>query len=125
VHTFIAEDSSHPQMDEIYATLETLVVRMKEVGYVPDTKFSLVHDVGEEYKKDVLSHHSEKLALSFGLMNTHSGTTIQVIKNLCVCGDCHTAFKFISMITAQEIIVRDANRFPHFKNGLCSCRDYW
>jgi hypothetical protein len=77
VHTFIAEDNSHPQMDEIYATLETLAVRMKEAGYVPDTKFSLLHDVGEEYKKDVLSRHSEKLALAFGLMNTPSGTTIQ------------------------------------------------
>lgn len=125
VHAFVAEDSSHPQMDEIYATLETLAIRMKEAGYVPDTKFALLHDVGEEYKKDVLSHHSEKLALAFGLMNTPSGTTIQIIKNLRVCGDCHTAFKFISMITEREIIVRDANRFHHFKNARCSCGDYW
>jgi pentatricopeptide repeat protein len=113
VHAFIAEDSSQPQMDEIYATLETLAVRMKEAGYVPDTKFALLHDVGEEYKKDVLSHHSEKLALAFGLMNTPSGTTIQIIKNLRVCGDRHTAFKFISMITAREIIVKEVK-------GSCS-----
>jgi pentatricopeptide repeat protein len=104
VHAFIAEDSLHQQMDEIYAILETLVVRMKEVGYVPDTKFALLHDVGEEYKKDVLSHHSEKMALAFGLMNTLSRTTIQIIKNLCVCGGFHTAFKFISMIKGHPLV---------------------
>eukprot|EP01018_Ginkgo_biloba_P013990 Gb_31795 [translate_table: standard] len=41
VHAFMAEDRSHPQKDEIYATLERLAGPMKEAGYVPDTKFGL------------------------------------------------------------------------------------
>ncbi|CAM6118095.1 unnamed protein product [Calypogeia fissa] len=35
------------------------------------------------------------------------------------------ATKFISKVTGREIIARDANRFHHFKDGFCSCGDYW
>jgi hypothetical protein len=42
-----------------------------------------------------------------------------------MCGDCHCAIKAISKIVVRKIIVRDANRFHHFQNGLCSCRYYW
>jgi hypothetical protein len=42
-----------------------------------------------------------------------------------VCSDCHTATKLISKVTRKEIVVRDANRFHYFKDGLCSCKDYW
>jgi hypothetical protein len=31
----------------------------------------------------------------------------------------------IAKITSREIILRDANRFHHFKDGFCSCREYW
>ncbi|XP_057864387.2 pentatricopeptide repeat-containing protein At1g25360 [Cryptomeria japonica] len=124
VHAFLADDVSHPQALEIYATLDRLVVQMRQAGYVPNTNFVL-HDVEDEQKEHSLSNHSEKLAIAFGLMSTPSGTTIRIIKNLRVCGDCHTAIKFISKIVEREIVVRDANRFHHFKDGLCSCGDYW
>ncbi len=91
---------------------------------IPDTKFVL-HDVDEEEKVFHLSHHSEKLAIAFGLLNTPAGTPLRIFKNLEVCGDCHTATKFIAKIARREIIVRDVNHFHHFKDGLCSCRDYW
>jgi hypothetical protein len=42
-----------------------------------------------------------------------------------VCSDCHTATKLMSKVTKKEIVVRDANRFHHFKDGFCSCKDYW
>eukprot|EP01018_Ginkgo_biloba_P012655 Gb_23604 [translate_table: standard] len=124
VHTFIARDRSHPQTAEIYAKLEQLNVQMKEAGYVPDTDFVL-HDVDEELKEQFLCHHSEKLAIAYGLISTPSGTSIQIFKNLRVCGDCHTATKLISKIVGREIVVRDTNRFHHFKDGLCSCGNYW
>eukprot|EP01018_Ginkgo_biloba_P029404 Gb_03474 [translate_table: standard] len=124
VHAFLVGDRSHPQSDKIYATLETLGRQMEEAGYVPNTNFVL-HDVEEEVKGHMLGSHSEKLAIAFGLINTKPGTPIQITKNLRVCGDCHNATKFISKIVRREIIVRDANRFHHFKDGLCSCRDYW
>eukprot|EP01018_Ginkgo_biloba_P036700 Gb_40432 [translate_table: standard] len=124
VHAFFVGDRSHPQSEKIYATLENLAGQMKEAGYVPNTNFVL-HDVEEELKENMICSHSEKIAIAFGLMNTIPGTSIRITKNLRVCGDCHSATKFISKIVKREIIVRDANRFHHFKGGLCSCRDYW
>ncbi|XP_057854721.2 pentatricopeptide repeat-containing protein At1g08070, chloroplastic-like [Cryptomeria japonica] len=124
VHVFPVGDRSHPQTQEIYAKLAKLNWEMKESGYFPDSGHVL-NDVEEEEKEFFLSHHSEKLAIAFGLLNITSGTTIRVVKNLRVCVDCHTATKFISMITGRQIVVRDANRFHHFKQGQCSCGDYW
>eukprot|EP01018_Ginkgo_biloba_P037437 Gb_29877 [translate_table: standard] len=124
VHAFFVGDRSHPQSDKIYATLETLARQMEEAGYAPNTNFVL-HDVEDEVKEHLLCIHSEKLAIAFGLINTKPGITIRITKNLRVCGDCHSATKFISKIVRREIIVRDANRFHHFKDGLCSCGDYW
>eukprot|EP01018_Ginkgo_biloba_P018613 Gb_39440 [translate_table: standard] len=124
VHEFLVGDRSHPQSNKIYAMLESLTSKMKEAGYVPDTNFVL-HNLEEEVKENVLGSHSEKLAIAFGLISTGPGTPIRIMKNLRVCGDCHSATKLISKIANREIIVRDAIRFHHFKDGLCSCGDYW
>eukprot|EP01018_Ginkgo_biloba_P026293 Gb_12542 [translate_table: standard] len=124
VHAFLVGDRSHPQTHTIYAELERLYGVMKEAGYVPDTNFVL-HDVEDEQKEHSVCHHSEKLAIAFGLINTSPGTPIRIIKNLRVCGDCHSATKFICDIVAREIVVRDTNRYHHFKGGVCSCGDYW
>eukprot|EP01018_Ginkgo_biloba_P008845 Gb_31599 [translate_table: standard] len=124
VHAFVVGDRLHPQTNQIYEMLETLAGQMKDAGYVPCTNLVL-HDVEEEVKKQILSHHSEKLAIAFGLISTPLGTPIRIIKNLRVCGDCHTAIKFISNIVNRQIVVRDASRFHHFKDGCCSCGDYW
>jgi pentatricopeptide repeat protein len=124
VHTFTADDQNHPQISEIHAELKKLSRQMNDVGYVPNTKFVL-RDVEEEEKVTRLWHHSEKLAIAFGLISTPPGTPLRIFKNLRVCGDCHTATKFISKLVGRAIIVRDANRFHHFENGLCSCGDYW
>jgi pentatricopeptide repeat protein len=123
-HAFVVGDRSHPQSEQIYALLENLAGQMEVAGYVPDTKFVL-HDVEEEVKEDLLYSHSEKLAIAFGLINTSPGTPIRITKNLRVCGDCHNATKFICKIVGRDIIVRDAYRFHHFTNGMCSCGDYW
>ncbi|KAK8914422.1 Pentatricopeptide repeat-containing protein [Platanthera zijinensis] len=124
IHFFLSGDESHPQSKNIYALLEKLQIKMKEEGYVADTSFVL-HDLEEEQKERALSYHSEKLAVAFGIMATPPGAPVKVFKNLRICGDCHTAFKFISKIAEREIIVRDSNRFHRFKNGVCSCGDYW
>lgn len=97
---------------------------MKAAGYVPDTNYALF-DLEEEEKETEVLYHSEKLALAFGLICIPEGVPIRITKNLRVCGDCHSAFKFISGIVRREIIVRDNNRFHHFKDNQCSCRDYW
>ncbi|KAE8677409.1 Pentatricopeptide repeat-containing protein [Hibiscus syriacus] len=109
----------------IHRKLNELEKKMKLAGYVSDLEFFALHDVGEEQKEQLLLRHSEKLVIAFGLINTSYGTPIRVFKNLRVCGDCHRAIKYISAIERRDIIVRDTVRFHHFKDGCCSCGDYW
>lgn len=123
-HVFTSGDRSHPQATAIYKMLEKLTGKMREAGFQPQTVTAL-HDVEEEEKELMVNVHSEKLAIAFGLIVTEPGTEIRIIKNLRVCLDCHSATKFISKVTERIIVVRDANRFHHFKDGICSCGDYW
>ncbi|XP_047086778.1 pentatricopeptide repeat-containing protein At3g26782, mitochondrial-like [Lolium rigidum] len=123
-HVFYVGDKIHPQHKEIYSYLGKLLETIQEAGYVPNTS-SVLHDLDEEEKESAVRIHSEKLAVAFALMNQVPGSIIHVIKNLRVCTDCHTAMKFISRISGREIIVRDLQRFHHFKDGSCSCGDYW
>ncbi|KAH8973883.1 hypothetical protein BDL97_01G071100, partial [Sphagnum fallax] len=105
VHTFVVDDQDHPQITLIHAELQRLSGQMHDAGYVQDTKFVL-HDVdGEE--------------------NTPPGTPLRIYNNLWVCYDCHTCTKFIAKTVRRTNIVRDANGFHHFEDGVCSCRDYW
>ncbi|KAF5176673.1 Pentatricopeptide repeat-containing protein [Thalictrum thalictroides] len=124
VYQFIAGDRSHKQMAEIHRILEELRKKMRSLGYVADTNFVL-RDVEGEEKEEMVGTHSEKLAIGFALIMSEAGTVIRVVKNLRVCGDCHTAIKMIAKVTGREIIVRDNNRFHCFKDGDCSCKDYW
>ncbi|KAG9448595.1 hypothetical protein H6P81_008560 [Aristolochia fimbriata] len=124
VHIFSADDKSNPYSDQIYAELEKLNQKMSEAGFVPDTS-SVLHDVEERDKIQMLSYHSEKLAIAFGLIFVPSELPIKVVKNLRVCADCHTATKYISKITGREILVRDSVRFHKYKDGVCSCGDFW
>ncbi|KAF3640432.1 Pentatricopeptide repeat-containing protein [Capsicum annuum] len=124
VHVFGVEDGLHPQRDAIYNTMEKIWKDIKKMGFIPDTE-SVLHDLDYEVKEQILRHHSEKLAIAFGLINTPESTTLRIMKNLRVCNDCHSAIKFISKLVGREIIVRDATRFHHFKGGSCSCSDYW
>ncbi|CAI0378507.1 unnamed protein product [Linum tenue] len=124
VHEFVAGDESHPQAEGIFRKWDELVVEMMLRGYVANTSLVLL-DIEEEQKVKFIYRHSEKLAVSFGLLNTPAGTTIRIIKNLRVCEDCHSALKLIAAISGREIVVRDRNRFHCFKDGCCSCGDYW
>ncbi|KAJ4715635.1 Pentatricopeptide repeat [Melia azedarach] len=124
IHVFGVEDGGHPQKDAIYKMMAKIWEEIKKMGFVPDTE-SVLHDLEEEVKEQILRHHSEKLAIAFALISTPENTTLRIMKNLRVCNDCHSAIKFISKLVGREIIVRDATRFHHFKNGLCSCCDYW
>ena len=124
VHRFVVGDRSHPEAKKIYDVLNNLSKKLKAEGYVPDTRLVL-RNIDEEQKVHALCAHSEKLAIAYGLMHTPHGMPIRVYKNLRVCSDCHTATGFISKVTGREIVTRDANRFHHFKDGVCSCGDYW
>lgn len=124
VHTFKSEDKGHPWADEIYTKIDEIIIRIKEAGYVPDMNFAL-HNMDGEGKEIGLAYHSEKLAVAFGLLALPTSAPIRIFKNLRVCGDCHTAMKYISRVFLCHIILRDSNCFHHFKEGKCSCGDYW
>ncbi|KAL8236065.1 hypothetical protein R6Q59_017146 [Mikania micrantha] len=123
-HEFRSGDKCHPMTTEIYEKLEWIQKKLKEFGYVPDQMFAL-HDVEDEQKESLLLYHSERLAICFALICSVEGSIITVMKNLRVCGDCHSVIKLIAKIVEREIVVRDCSRFHHFKNGYCSCDDYW
>ncbi|XP_010260584.1 PREDICTED: pentatricopeptide repeat-containing protein At2g13600 isoform X1 [Nelumbo nucifera] len=115
VHVFTVDDASHPQINEVHGMLEEIIKKIESTGYyVRKTTFD-----------GFRGYHSEKLAVAFGLIHLPAWMPIHVMKNLRICTDCHTVIKLISLVTARELIVRDANRFHHFKEGSCSCGDYW
>ncbi|KAJ0986946.1 hypothetical protein J5N97_005302 [Dioscorea zingiberensis] len=125
VHTFVARDSSHKESVAIYSKLSEITQKLKrECAYVSDTRFVL-HDVQELEKIKMLHGHSERLAIAFGMICTPERAPIRITKNLRVCGDCHEFTKLVSKLYEREIIMRDANRFHHFKNGSCSCGEFW
>ncbi|TXG71086.1 hypothetical protein EZV62_006021 [Acer yangbiense] len=125
VQLFLVGDTSHPQSKEMHEFLVEISKKLKEEGYVPDTNFVLQDVEDEEQKEQNLSYHSEMLAVAFGIIATPPETIIKVFKNLRTCVDCHTAIKFISKMYTRRIFVRDSNRFHHFEDGNCSCRDSW
>ncbi|XLT39578.1 hypothetical protein HN873_070870, partial [Arachis hypogaea] len=124
VEVFYTGNQTHPKCTEIYEELRVLASKMKSLGYVPDYSFVL-QDVEDDEKEQILMSHCERLAMAFGIISTPPRSPIRIFKNLRVCGDCHNAAKFISKITERDIIMRDSNRFHHFKHGICSCGDYW
>ncbi|KAL3845866.1 hypothetical protein ACJIZ3_003269 [Penstemon smallii] len=124
IFKFFNGDQSHPKWREIYRKLEEIRFKIKEFGYEPETNYVL-HDIGHEEKENALCYHSEKLAVAFGLISTDDGSSININKNLRICGDCHVVIKLISKLYGREIIVRDRTRFHKFTDGTCSCRDYW
>ncbi|KAI3820940.1 hypothetical protein L1987_08494 [Smallanthus sonchifolius] len=121
VYNFFAGDKILPDIHDMWRKLENDITRH---GYKPDTK-CVLHKLTEDEKVDILRGHSEKLAVSFGLLRSSKGVTLRIFKNLRICEDCHNAIKLVSKAVDREIIVRDNKRFHHFRYGHCSCGDYW
>lgn len=124
IHAFVGGDRSHPHSAKINEKLLQLQAEMKKLGYMAEPDF-VYQDVEDEEKEHILLCHSEKLAVAFGLISLNEKKHIFVTKNLRVCGDCHTALKFMTIITKRQITLRDTVRFHHFSNGKCSCGDFW
>lgn len=124
IHPFYARDKSHPQAKDIYSGLEILILECLKAGYVPDTSFVL-QEVEEHQKKDFLYYHSAKLAATYGLLTSKPGKPVRIVKNILLCGDCHTFLKYMSIVTGRAIYARDSSGVHYFSSGQCSCKDYW
>uniref|UniRef100_M1DGS6 Pentatricopeptide repeat-containing protein n=1 Tax=Solanum tuberosum TaxID=4113 RepID=M1DGS6_SOLTU len=120
-YLFVAGDRSHPQTKEIYKLLNRLEDTESEYGGASKNGQEVInHEL-----PNIIGVHSERLAIAFALLNTEIGTDILVIKNLRICNDCHSFVKRVSKIVDRLFVVRDVTRFHHFRNGTCSCNDYW
>ncbi|KAM0848914.1 hypothetical protein ACQ4PT_054072 [Festuca glaucescens] len=124
LHEFLMGDKTHPASREIYAMVQEIEARLNECGHRPSTT-AVLFNVEEEDKADALSYHSERLAIAFALIASPPGAPIRIIKNLRVCSDCHESTKLVSRLYGREIIMRDRTRFHHFRDGRCSCGDFW
>ncbi|XP_076924528.1 pentatricopeptide repeat-containing protein At1g04840-like [Bidens hawaiensis] len=124
VTSFVAGDHFHYRSDEIHLKLDEITKNAREFGYMPESEWVL-HNIEEEENEGSLGSHSEKLALAFALISGDDLKVIRIVKNLKICGDCHSFMKYASKMTKKDIVVRDIKRFHHFKNGSCSCQDYW
>ncbi|XP_020570755.1 pentatricopeptide repeat-containing protein At3g13880 isoform X3 [Phalaenopsis equestris] len=123
IHSFVAGDKTHPRSQEIYARLEEMISSIEKLGYISVT--TEPGDLDLEQKVNLLNCHSEKLAVAFGILSLPKAAPIRVMKNLRVCVDCHTIMKLISAVEGREIVLRDPIRFHRYRDGSCSCGDYW
>ncbi|XP_058069502.1 putative pentatricopeptide repeat-containing protein At5g52630 [Magnolia sinica] len=124
VYSFGADDRSHSQSIEMYGLLDNLLEKAKSLGYVTERSLEIANEEDKEKAHSSNVHHSEKLAIAFGLINMPDDASIRVVKSISMCRDCHSLIKFFSVSTQREIVVRDSKRLHRFKNGHCSCGDF-
>ncbi|KAL2512501.1 Pentatricopeptide repeat-containing protein [Abeliophyllum distichum] len=121
---FTNHDKSQIKSNLIYEVLDIISRKIGKNQYVPDvTKFKPLDLLKK--RDNAPFCHSVRLAISFGLISTSVGNPVLVRKNIRICEDCHNAAKKISEITNREIVVGDSKIYHHFRDGRCSCRDYW
>ncbi|XP_028549956.1 pentatricopeptide repeat-containing protein At1g74630 [Dendrobium catenatum] len=124
IYSFIASDTRSNVQEEALMKLEEIMSRLRMEGYWPQLA-NVLHDIEEEEKENAIVRHSEKLAVAFGMARMCEEEVIRIVKNLRVCRDCHDVMKLISKVFKREILLRDRNRFHCFREGNCSCRDFW
>ncbi|CAA7388770.1 unnamed protein product [Spirodela intermedia] len=125
VHRFtVGADHMSGHSARIRRVIKSVRQMMTKAGLLR-VKAAFDHHVGEEENAEDLCGHTEKIALAFALTEWGGWGVIRIGKNLRVCRDCHEMFKFVSMNSGVEILLKDPNRYHRFGQGSCSCLDYW
>ncbi|KAL5988514.1 hypothetical protein ACLOJK_036279 [Asimina triloba] len=102
-------------MVEIRLMLDEIERKMRQAGY----KSSASEGWEEEEGIPIMNHHSEKLAIAFGLIKTCHTTPIRVMKNLrdgiCSCMDCWCILRDLDQVfsSASGRVQTEEPRF-HF-----------
>uniref|UniRef100_A0A6B2L732 DYW domain-containing protein n=1 Tax=Arcella intermedia TaxID=1963864 RepID=A0A6B2L732_9EUKA len=122
--TFMANDDRHPEHQKIFLHSKQLDDHIIKMGFKHNFIFAIDKKLNtEEDKIRNLCSHSERLFISYALLNNHS--PIVAYKNLRMCQNCHEATKYISKLTKTHLQIRDNSRWHHFVDGKCSCNDYY
>lgn len=124
IHQFTNYDHSHPETNMIYYSIDIISRKISQDLYVHSISKFRPADI-KRRRANSSKYHSVRVAICFGLLNTAVGHPILVRKNIRICEDCHTAVKNISTVTNREIVVGDSKIYHHFRDGRCSCKDYW
>lgn len=120
VYSFVSGDRSTPGFDSLCIWLRSITgnTKMPNLNKIPS--------IHEEDEEEILGLHSEKLALAFALVTTHSKVKcIRIVKNFRICDECHHLAEYISSSYGYEILLSDTKCLHHIENGHCSCGDYW
>ncbi|KAH9623938.1 hypothetical protein KSS87_009602 [Heliosperma pusillum] len=121
LHSFARGRVFSPLLNIALDTWHKLAEEMRIAGHSVQNPI-----LGTEDNLDPCScSHTEKLAISLGIVSLSNSQPIRVSKNLRMCFDCHKAAKLISKNVGREIFVKDVSFFHHMKNGTCSCQDRW
>lgn len=121
IHTFATGDQSKLCTDVLYPWVE----KMCRLDNRSD-QYNGELLIEEERREEICGIHSEKFAMAFGLISSsRAPKTIRILKNLRMCRDCHNTAKYISKRYDCDILLEDTRCLHHFKNGDCSCKDYW
>lgn len=121
IYKFKNHDKSQGERYTIYNVLDILLRKIGEELHL--SKFKPTESMKK--RGDSPLFHGVRLATCFGLIKKQIGEIVLVRKNVRLCDDCHSATKKISLITRREIVVGDSKIYHHFKDGVCSCGDYW
>ncbi|XP_054776737.1 pentatricopeptide repeat-containing protein At4g35130, chloroplastic isoform X2 [Prosopis cineraria] len=124
LHRFTNDDRSQIESDTIHNVRDIISRNAGDENYISSlTKFKPL-DMARK-RANLSENHSVRLAICYGLISATIGNPILVRKNTRVCEDCHVFVKKISKNTKREIILGDSKVYHHFKDGHCSCGDYW
>lgn len=101
----------------------SMLADLRDRGYQPD-----VSGVDGDVLDDALQAscvHSEKIALAYALRVLPPGAPVFASKPDGICPDCHDVLKRVSALYRRDVGVRDRNAYHRFRDGRCSCDDYW
>lgn len=122
-YSFINGGGAHAGASLTRQVSDLLSKKIGEAVEAPSAAFNVQEALAQ--KKNSPCHHSVRLAVCFGLISSSPGTPVLVKKNVRICDDCHLAIKQISKVCRRHIVVGDSRIYHHFKEGSCSCGDYW
>lgn len=90
VWEFRAHDTSHPQSERIYVKLDEMLATSKGHSYQLDLSQITRPLQNDKTAESAVCDHSERLAITFNLIQMPPSNVIYLTNSLRTCSDCHT-----------------------------------